>query len=55
MSQYIGVTDSDFEMIEEKWLPGAKIGGGILDFYIFLFSADPSKWLAQFLRTIHKL
>ena len=52
---YRSIIDSDFEMIKQTWLPGAKSGGGILDFYIFLFSADPSKWSAQFLRIIHKL
>ena len=54
-SHYNGIIDSDFEMIKEKWLPGAEIGGGILNFYIFLFSANPSTRSAQCLRTIHKL
>ena len=29
---YNGIIDSDFEMIKEQWLPGAKRGEGIFEF-----------------------
>ena len=52
---YRSIIDSDFEMIAEKMITRGEERVGIFDFYIFLFRADPSKWSAQFLRTIHKL
>ena len=43
---YRGIIDSDLDMIKEQILPGAKRGGGMFEFYIFLVSVDPSNWSA---------
>ena len=43
---YRDIIDSDFEIINEKLVPGAKLGGACSNSISFLVSADPSKWSA---------
>ena len=69
-SHYNGIIDSDFEMIKEKWLPGADIGGefetyisfylalihqnGQHSFYVLSISFNLVLVLANFVREIQR-